>query len=151
MKVLKISCFCLGLANLLLLLLSVETTPSLVEGGHGSHLSFAIPMVNAVIAARLAYLLNRSWFGWGFLTLFFGFILGLILPFLGESEEDHNYGGSHYSGSTSSYSGSSSYSNYFLSDKSCGKCGASVSLSSTAGQHCPRCGAYWGGERTIYK
>lgn len=38
-----------------------------------------------------------------------------------------------------------------LSGKSCGACGRGVSLSAHAGQRCPHCGAYWGGERTIHK
>jgi uncharacterized RDD family membrane protein YckC len=32
--------------------------------------------------------------------------------------------------------------------KTCGRCGALVSLSAHAGENCPRCGAYWGHERT---
>lgn len=38
-----------------------------------------------------------------------------------------------------------------LSDKQCGRCGRSVSLSASAGDSCPHCGARWSYEKTIYK
>lgn len=46
------------------------------------------------------------------------------------------------------YSGNVSYT---TTSKSCGNCGRTVSVSATAGQRCPYCGAYWGRENTRYK
>ena len=33
-----------------------------------------------------------------------------------------------------------------MTSKTCGSCGGNVSLSASAGQHCPHCGVYWGVE-----
>jgi hypothetical protein len=74
-------------------------------------------------------------------SFFLPWLSGLIIAFLGESQYKSRGG--------YSYSGGSSFGSPYLADKSCSACGRSVSLSSSAGQRCPHCGAYWSAEREI--
>jgi hypothetical protein len=43
------------------------------------------------------------------------------------------------------------FSQTIIDQKSCGRCGKQVSLSSVVGDNCPHCGAYWGAQENSYR
>lgn len=72
----------------------------------------------------------------------------LVVAVLGLFGWLSNGAGTSSGSSSSSYSGGSS--SYSTVDKSCGRCGGSVSLAASAGESCPHCGAHWGSVTNRY-
>lgn len=94
---------------------------------------FQIPDINGAIAF--------------FRILLFPSAVIIILLILRKGSFKRNSFAHIFDNISTSSSTSGSYSTYSAS-KSCSRCGRQVSLSSTAGQTCPHCGAYWSTEHT---
>lgn len=116
---------------------------------------FSLNLLLPFLAYAVAQSRNRSGFWWWIVCSylpFFAIMLALkpegeevVIP---ETDTSSSYSPSSYSsGSSSSYSSGS----YYSSSKSCSACGKAVSLSASAGQSCPHCGAYWSTENTTYQ
>ena len=98
--------------------------------------------VGAVILSVVsANSLNRSRLDWGVWGFLFPYLAPTILVFLKKRSVRGKSAIGRFVGALASGGSSTS--------KTCGACGKPVSLTARAGQRCPHCGAYWGGERTI--
>ena len=141
MKNLRIACFVCALANLVsfsvgIILSSRENSERADAGILYLYPLLIIAMV--ILTVLLARQLNRSGFGWGVFSLFFPWIAGFIIAFLGKAEYKPK--------PTFSWGGTGGYTGTYVAGKSCSACGQSVPVTSMVGQRCPHCGAYWSTE-----
>ena len=151
MKKLRIACFIFALVNLgFFIIVLIEPATYNPNAGikYLGYLSIFARISSAVITVILARKLDRSLFGWLVFSFLIPWLAGFIITFLDEniygSYKNYSYNGNEYG-----YNDSISHTSTYLADKSCSACGRSVSLSSSAGQKCPYCGAYWSSERQI--
>lgn len=149
MKNLRITCFVLAFIQLIFFVRNFfrPIQPENIDNSDEYSFSiqfilgFVITIAIVIVTVILAGKLNRSRIGWGIFSLLLPWLAGIIIAFLKEAEykSSADYG----------YAGGSPYTSTFLTSKSCSACGRSVSLSSSPGQRCPHCGAYWSTERRI--